>query len=224
MTSETIAEDLAAHKLWLDTDKKEGTRINWSGKDLAWANLAYADLAEANLTRADLAGANLAVADLRVANLTGANLAGANLTEADFRGTDLTGANLYKANLAYANLAGANLTEAILPGFQLCPQSGTFTAYKKVRDLNGKGVVLELEVLGDRTSSLIGRTCRTSKARVIKAINSSETEFVSTHDKNFRYTVGAEIECKDYNGDIRVECTSGIHFFITQEEAKGYNN
>jgi hypothetical protein len=157
----------------------------------------------------------------------GADLSGVDLHGADLRGASLyraylCTANLTQANFTQANLRQANLTRATLPEFQLCSQENPFTAYKKVHDLNGKGVVLELEILGDRTSNLVGRKCRASKVRVIKAIDSSETEFVSTHDKNFRYTVGAEIECKDYNSDIRIECTSGIHFFMTQEEAAAY--
>jgi hypothetical protein len=262
MTPEKIKADIAAHKLWLDTDGREGVRIDWCGKDLPGATLAYANLTGAtlrgatlrwatlrgaNFYRADLAGAdfhqanlseaNLQWTDLYKANLRGANLSEANLSEAnlygarlseadlrgaDLRGTDLTRANLSGANLSEANLTGADLAGAILPEFQLCPQENPFTAYKKVCDLNGKGVVLELEILGERTSSLVGRKCRASKVRVIKAIDSSETEFVSTHDKNFRYTVSTEIECKDYNSDIRVECTSGIHFFMTKKEAAQY--
>jgi hypothetical protein len=128
-----------------------------------------------------------------------------------------------RADLTQANLIEANLTDATLPEFQLCPQEGSFIAYKSVLDpKNDCNVVLKLEIIGDRTSSLIGRKCRASKVRVISAIDSTETEFVSTYDKNFKYTVGAEVECKDYNPDIRVECTQGIHFFMTQKEADEY--
>ncbi|MFZ8925679.1 MAG: pentapeptide repeat-containing protein [Candidatus Nanopelagicales bacterium] len=67
-----------------------------------------------NCQRANLAYANLAGADLTDANFTGAQLAYANLT-----GANLTDANLTDANLAYANLTGAALSGAILTDAQL---------------------------------------------------------------------------------------------------------
>ena len=48
-----------------------------------------ANLADANLTNADLEGANL-----EEANLTGANLKGADLEEANLKGANLAGADL----------------------------------------------------------------------------------------------------------------------------------
>ena len=92
MTFEKLQEILAAHKLWLQTDGKQGQR----------ANLTRADLRRAFLTGADLRGANLWGADLRRADLTGAVL----------RGAFLTGADLTRANLWGAFLAGADLTDA----------------------------------------------------------------------------------------------------------------
>ena len=68
------------------------------------ANLAGANLAEANLDRANLAGANLARADLAEANLSGANLARANLA----------GANLDGETLIIAPISIANLTWPVL--------------------------------------------------------------------------------------------------------------
>jgi len=58
--------------------------------------------------------ANLAGADLTDANFTGTQLAYANLT-----GANLTDANLTDANLAYANLTGADLSGTILSNTQL---------------------------------------------------------------------------------------------------------
>ena len=92
MTSEKLANILAAHKLYL-ADKKGGSRA-----DLNWANLRGADLRGADLSGADLRGANLSWA---------ADLSGANLSGADLRGADLSGANLSRADLSVANLSGA---------------------------------------------------------------------------------------------------------------------
>ena len=84
MTQDELAIILSDHKLWLDTDGKEGKRANLRGAnlsdaDLTGANLFGADLSRADLFRADLTGANLFGADLRDADLEGANLRGADL-------------------------------------------------------------------------------------------------------------------------------------------------
>ena len=100
MTPAKLEKILTDHKLWLETDGKEGRR---------------ADLANANLTGANLHGANLTGANLHGANLTQADLRNADLAAADLTGADLTHADLAAANLTGANLTAANLTGAILP-------------------------------------------------------------------------------------------------------------
>ena len=47
-----------------------------------------------------------------------------------------------------------------------------------------------------------------------------ETELSSIHDNNFKYHVGDEIEIKDFDDNYNVECSTGIHFFLTREEAE----
>lgn len=179
-----------------------------------------------DLAGADLSRENLSEADLRGANLTGARLEGADLTEAHLEGADLRGANLTWSNLRRAFLTGADLTGAKLPEFQLCPPKGTaFRAWKKVWG----GVILELKIPADaeRTSSLIGRKCRASRALVVSATwaNGNPTNmhmFSSSRHVEFKYQVGEVAEPDGYDGDIRVECTRGIHFFMTREEAVNY--
>ena len=78
---------LDQHRLWIESDRKQGKR----------ANLKGANLQGANLQNANLEGANLQHAYLRGANLWDANLKGANLTGAYLEGADLRGANLWDA-------------------------------------------------------------------------------------------------------------------------------
>ncbi|MGP1385583.1 MAG: pentapeptide repeat-containing protein [Thainema sp.] len=96
--------------------------VDWSGKNLAGADLSGLIFREAWLNRANL----------RNANLRGTDFSGATyLEEADLRGADLSGA-LFQATIAeqanfteavlrgvnfqYANLSGANLSNADLQG------------------------------------------------------------------------------------------------------------
>ena len=108
---------LKDHKLWFQSDGKQGKRADLRGTDLGVAylqdvNLAGADLEGANLTGADLTDASLYGANLTDADLARANLCNANLTDADLHGANLTGANLTGADLTGVEMGDANLEGA----------------------------------------------------------------------------------------------------------------
>ena len=216
---------------------------NLQGADLADADLADADLKntnlagailrDANLEGAGLRGAilrdaNLRGADLKNTNLIGAILQGANLEGANLEGANLEGAGLVWADLRGANLQGANLRGANLRGlpqnWQIVPLAGqSFTAFKKVAG----GVILELLIPGSarRTSSLIGRKCRATEALVVGVAHGEANDtgiYRSLHCSDFTYEVGKMAFEPSFDPDIRVECTAGIHFFMTKEEAIDY--
>jgi len=108
-----LKEILDLHKLWLDTDNKQGKCAFLANVNLANVNLANVNLSFVNLEDTNLTGANLSGANLEDTNLTGANLSGADLYCAEFRGANLSGANLSGANLSGANLYCAYLNNAI---------------------------------------------------------------------------------------------------------------
>ena len=210
------------------------TSADLRGADLRSANLRGADLRGADLTSADLTSANLTSANLRGANLRGAdltsaNLRGADLTSANLRGADLTSANLTSANLTSADLRGANLrgadltsadltsadlTDARKPAFQI-PREGELIVYKKVR-----GGVCKIRIPPDakRTISLVGRKCRAEWVEVLEA----PADGRGLHDSSVVYVAGQTVRPDKYDDDVRVECTHGIHFFLTKEEAEDY--
>ena len=189
-----------------------------------------ASLYGANLRGADLRGADLYGADLYGADLRGANLRDANLRSAILYGADLYGADLRDANLYDADLRDAKNTNKITWNAQTafyplqCPETGAFIGYKKAA-----GKIVMLEICADaKRSSATSRKCRCSKAKVLGITNldgseSSLNEIGSDYDKNFIYRVGETVEVPDFNEDRWSECTAGIHFFITREEAVKYN-
>ncbi len=181
--------------------------------NLEGADLRGADLRGADLRGANLRGANIWGADLRGANLRGANLEGANLEGANLRGAYLKGANLEGANLRGANLEGAYLKGAYLPAFQITPQGYPMYGFKKT---NVGIVTLLIPAEAKRTASLVGRKCRAEYAVVVEGYGRS------LHDMSIEYVVGKTVYPDKYDDDIRVECTSGIHFFQTREEAEKY--
>ena len=180
--------------------------------------------------RANLRGANLRGADLYGADLYGADLYGADLSRADLRGVDLRGANLYGANLRGANLSGADLRGVDLRGAKnlnlpmACPEEGSFIGFKKCRN----NFIVKLEIPSDSLRcSAIGRKCRCSKAKVISITNLDGTNAntnvtTSKKDPNFIYKVGETVEVKNFDTNRWNECSTGIHFFITRQEAVDY--
>ena len=238
ITREELDVFLRKHKLWLQNDP-EGERADLRGANLRGADLYGANLYGANLYGADLRGADLRGADLRGADLYGADLYGADLRGADLHGANLRGADLYGADLRGADLYGADLRGADLYGADLhganlygakdvnypiaCPEKGAFTAFKKAN-----GYIVELLVPADaKRCSATSRKCRCNRAKVISITDlpGNETDLKSIpsyYDKSFVYRVGKYVEVKDFDDDRWNECSTGIHFFITRQEAVDY--
>lgn len=161
--------------------------------------------------RANLYGADLSSANLSSANLSGANLYGANLSGADIRGADLYGANLSGAK-------GASLTIA---STRILPE-GDIIGWKKLQD----GLIAKILIPSDaKRSHAFGRKCRCEEAKVL-AIYDGKKEAkkgFSNYDADYEYVVGKTVKPKKkFSLDWQSECESGIHFFITREEAEAY--
>ena len=229
MDAKKLNKILQDHKKWLRSGGGKWADLRGAdlqGADLRWANLRGADLQgadlrEANLQGANLRGANLQGADLRGANLREANLRGADLRWADLRGADLQGADLRGADLRWADLRGADLRNCFALQLQ-CPESGGFTAYKKLAD----ELICELWVLPEaKRSSATTRKCRCDKAKVISITDMNGNEYMegfSTYDNTSKYKVGEIVKVENFDEDRWNECSSGIHFFITKQEAIDY--
>ena len=219
-----LKEILDLHKKWLQ-NPSTGQKANLGGADLS-----DADLRGANLSWANLRGANLAEANLGEANLSGANLRGADLREADLRGADLCVANLCGADLTGANLNGADLGDANLSGckglgqFKRCPEVGEFIGYKQLWN----GCIATLKIPGDalRVNALGSFKCRCNKAYVLEIVDGDgklvTTPVPSIHVHKFLYCAGTEVYEPNYNPSDREECSEGIHFFMTKQEAVEY--
>ena len=211
MIKEQLDEILEKHKKWLN-DEPDGER----------ADLYEAGLYEADLYGANLRGADLREADLRRANLREADLRRANLREADLRGADLRGADLYGADLRGA----MDIPYYVCP--MCCPEEGSFIGFKKANIHKfATPVIVKLEITADaKRSSATTRKCRCSKAKVLSITDLQGREELqqaySTHDNHFIYKVGKIVEVSDFDEDRWNECSTGIHFFITRDEAVRY--
>ena len=252
MNGEEIRIVLEKHEKWLNNelggiraDLGEAALygLNLSGANLYGADLIIADLRVAYLIKADLReanlrGANLSGADLYEANLSGANLYGANLRGANLSGANLSGADLREANFREANLSGANLYEADLrlakniPSYACrlaCPEEGSFIGFKKAHTTapDFREAIVKLLITEDaKRSSATTRKCRCDKAKVISITSLDGKENFTTaysyYDRIFQYTVGQTVIIDDFDEDRWNECSTGVHFFITREEAIDY--
>ena len=172
--------------------------------------------------RADLYGADLRNADLYDADLRGADLRNADLYDADLRGANLRNADLYDADLRGANLRGAKNIPSYLPQLVVCPPTGSFTAFKK----GANQTIIELFIPKNaKRSNATTRKCRCNRAKVIaiwdidgKPINST----YSSHDDKFIYSVGQYVKVDNFDDNRWNECSAGIHFFMSKEEAEKY--
>ena len=169
------------------------------------ADLRYTDLSNADLSNADLSNADLSNANLRYADLSNADLRYANLSNADLR---------------YANLSNAYLDEKekLRKGVII---DKPVRVFKKCIKNN----IVELELLkGSIVFSINNKKCRTNKAKVISINGKCEKGLKcrSSYNYKFIYEVGKTLEVKDFDLMYNVECSSGIHFFWTKEEAEDY--
>ena len=252
MTQEELNKVLEAHKHYLahDCEGWKEMRANLGGANLlraniSGANLSGADLSGANLSGANISGANLSGANLSGANISGANLSGADLGDANISGADLSGADLSGADLSAADLSGANLRGANLGGANLwradlsgaqynektsflafvCPEEGDFIAWKRVGE-----VIVKLRIPSEaKRSSATTRKCRCEFAEVLALQNldgtpNNDDKVVNNDYVETIYKVGEIVHSDSWDDDRWNECSHGIHFFITRDEAVRYNS
>ena len=132
---------------------------------------------------------------------------------------NLKGAFLEGAFLEGAFLAGAK-NIPFLPQCEICPSDGAFIGWKKVNNY-----IIKLQILEDsKRSSATTRKCRCDKALVleIQNIDGSASGLNSIFNNKFatcNYEVGKIVYPDSFDENRWNECSHGIHFFITRQEA-----
>jgi hypothetical protein len=109
-----------------------------------------------------------------------------------------------------------------------CPEEGSFIGFKKCYDEeeNAYLVTLEIPAWAKRVSTFRNK-CRASAALVLSIEpidHGKEAEKVfSTYNHNFFYRVGdLVVPTMPFDEHFAKTCTSGIHFFLSREEAKDW--
>ena len=230
VTAETLKEMLKQRQKpeLLCLGEIELKDADFSGWDLSYMDFTLCIFKNVCFDGADMSYTTVENALFDKCSLRGANFQNANLKSAAMRYNDLTGANIKGANLFAAVLEFAKLDDIIFDDttkwFKLhCPEEGAFLGYKKC--FNNRLVQLLIPADAKRTSATMN-SCRCSKAKVltIKSFDYKEEydEAWSLVDENFVYRKGQWVEVLDFNEDRWQDSTTGIHFWLTREEALAY--
>jgi len=249
MTDIEFNEILNAHRQWL-IDNETGNRACFKNIDFSERNFENVDLREADFLFCDLRQVRFDHAKLSNVNFQHCNFYNgvfdnADLSHSYFRsGTSLCKSSFFHTNIndthfdASVNCYGADFSEALNmspnQGGVLamhCPQVGSFIGFKKCSledGFDGDLVIAKLLIPASaKRSSATGNKCRASKVKVLgfydlegKRINIEDA--VSIYDCDFHYTIGKWALADDFDMNRWRECSFGIHFFLTFEEARDY--
>lgn len=230
MTREELRRSLAARREneLLDLRECRLQGMDLSGWDLRGVDLSWADCSEVSFDGADFTGsvldnALLAGCSFRGANFRNAALKGANMRWCDLTDAHIEGADILCAVLEYAKLDGI-VDDPDTKNYRLhCPETGAFLGYKKC--FNDELVQLLIPADALRSSSA-NSACRCSRAKVLNITSFDYTQHFteawSLVDENFVYRLGQWVSVPDFNRDRWMESTTGIHFWMTPEEARAY--
>lgn len=174
------------------------------------------------------------------------NRDGEKFVNCKFNGCEFVGADLAKSTFVKC------LCDTHTTGFQLvCPEKGEYIAFKKARVRlyeNGRSaisdytkhklkgsthmepVIVELRIPKDaKRSSATSRKCRASKAEVLSITSIDgkkryKKAMAGWHcSGEFVYEVGKTVvPSNGFEENRWIECASGIHHFITRDEAVAY--
>lgn len=150
---------------------------------------------------------------------------------------DLRNLDLRKLKLN-EDMINCNFKGAKLPNFQV-PQNKEITVYKKAKHEGSQYLVtMIIPKEARRTGCLFpNKKCRAEFAiitkieRIIWDYDRGKPVAVESNQKivysgwlgyRFPYELGKKVFPDGYNGDIGVECTNGIHFFMKKKDALEY--
>ena len=118
-------------------------------------------------------------------------------------------------------MSGANLSRILNATLSLARTiivpNGELIVWKKCRN----EIIVKLRIPSEaKRSNAHTRKCRAEFAEVLETSNGLSA--VSLHDNYFIYTVGETVRCLTWEENRHIECGGGIHFYLTEDEAKAH--
>ena len=205
------------------------------------ADFTHCCMRDNSCENASFNGSRFVTADLydssfRGADLRNCNLMGANIDHVHFENADLSCVNLeftehsYWAYFNGADMLGIDIDgtpiddEAVKGAKNLfvpmvCPEEGSFIAWKKCRDAR----IVKLQVTENALRTGGSRYfCRASEVMVLEVFDSNGKcdEAVSIDDETLIYRKGELVKDEEEFDPSLLHDGAGIHFFITRAEAE----
>ena len=224
--------DFSMQDLWhVDFSRSSIRNCTFSRATMYNAIFSGAGIQNSNFSRSVLGSSIFDDAKIYNSDFSSSILRRSSLYNAEFINVNLANANLSFANTLTMRInLGTDLTDAIIGGTTLCsacPETGSFDAWKKVLCHDGEHLV-KLRIPEDAArSSGTTRKCRCSKANVtdiiyIKTGEHRESVVNIRQDVHTVYTVGSTVYPDSFDDNRWNECSNGIHFFMSREEAMEY--
>ncbi|MFQ9545355.1 MAG: DUF5758 domain-containing protein [Clostridium sp.] len=214
---------------------------NMNGMRISYCDMSYAGFYSSNMKRIFFENCNFFNETFYENNLREACFLRCRLINIELRSSNFSRAKIKDCELK--NIA----TDSGTSFYSLqCPEEGAFIGFKKavvfvsdvisenyiVTNMNvwtPQPVIVKLQITEDSLrSSATSRKCRCSKAKVLSISYLDGTECpegtiaYSQYDSDFIYKIGDILEIKNFDENRWEECSTGIHFFITREEAVNY--
>lgn len=215
------------------------TRSYFHGASFMMASLISISAYHACFVQACFQGACLTEANLSYSILHNAVFVDSKLEATKFDKTYLSGATFEKVRIYHTSFKEtnelnelSNTSDAIKDVISkevpsACPEEGSFIGWKKTH-FNGETYIVKLKIPESaHRSSGTGRMCRCDKAKVLEIQNldgsKAKIKVVrSFYDHDFTYELGKTIEVPYFSKNRFDECSPGIHFFISRQEAVNF--
>jgi len=114
--------------------------------------------------------------------------------------------------------------ELIKKFYWILPEHGSFEAWKKLADKCIAKILIPAKA--KRTSNLKNRKCRAEYVKTLaiwdKDGNKIKEGVNGTHEKKIKYTVGKITKADKFDDSVFEDCSPGIHFFLTKQEAQDW--
>ena len=215
---------------------------DFNGTHFNGTNFSNTHFDNTNFHDAHFHGTDFSNVDFRNTYFNNADFNGADFFRTYFCNTDFNGAHFNSTDFSGINFSDADFNNTAIDWNCIfknadectaflnlqCPEAGSFIAYKMARNC-----LIKLEIPADALrSSATTRKCRASKAKVLEIADENGKKIKSTcsdRTSQFIYEVGKTVYSRDDDGNIAFdenrwnECSTGIHFFITKQEAINYN-
>lgn len=227
-----------------DLGKAVFIRCSFDKANLSSTDMRCSSFFKCSFVDADLSHSSMMSSDFGLCNFTGSNLSNTDMRCSSFFDCSFVDADLSRSSMMdsdFSCCSGIPEDSSIVP--LACPEEGSFIGWKKVYEFDRcctstsildedhfKAYIVKLLIPEDALrSSATGRKCRCSKAKVLDICSLDGKEHPDmvrnymVFTDSVTYRTGEFVYPDKFDPYRWNECSNGIHFFITREEAVNFS-